>query len=364
MISTQILQNILVEIATITGVSAAIYSSDGKELASKGTMSDISRELLGGFVRSGLTTNSEDDLLYLNRVNQGIDNDYICAVKKDSANAYMASRLISVQLENLIEVSNIKANKDSFIRNLLLDNLLQIDLYNRSRRLNIEFEEPRAVFVIKARPTVFQPLHETLKKLVPLNSKDFIAGLDENNQIIIHSIKDEKNYEDELKNFAEQILETVDKARMENVSVAYGSKVNELKDVSNSYKEANFAHDVRRIFYEDKRIISYDELGVGRLIYQLPINICHLFINEIFSETKPEDFDDDILETVNKFFENNLNVSESSRQLFIHRNTLVYRLDKLQKQTGLDLRIFDDAMTFKIALMVVKYINNMKNTGF
>ena len=120
------------------------------------------------------------------------------------------------------------------------------------------------------------------------------------------------------------------------------------------------ALDVGKIFYSHKKVIAYGNLGIGRLIYQLPLPLCKMFIKEIFDDKTPDDFDEETLTTINKFFENNLNVSETSRQLYIHRNTLVYRLDKLQKSTGLDLRVFEDAITFKIALMVVKYMNYME----
>ena len=147
---------------------------------------------------------------------------------------------------------------------------------------------------------------------------------------------------------------------MTGVHIAYGTVVKEIKEVSRSYKEAKMALDVGRIFFSERSIIAYSELGIGRLIYQLPIPLCKMFIKEIFDGKGPDDFDEETLTTINKFFENSLNVSETSRQLFIHRNTLVYRLDKLQKSTGLDLRVFEDAITFRIVLMVVKYMNYME----
>lgn len=143
---------------------------------------------------------------------------------------------------------------------------------------------------------------------------------------------------------------------MMNARVAYGTIVNELKDVSKSYKEAKMALDVGKIFYAERKVNAYSSLGIGRLIYQLPINLCRIFINEIFGNNVPMDFDEETLTTINKFFENNLNVSETSRQLYVHRNTLVYRIEKLEKSTGLDIRVFDDALTFKIALMVANYM--------
>ena len=149
--------------------------------------------------------------------------------------------------------------------------------------------------------------------------------------------------------------------KLENVRIAIGTIVNEIRDVSRSYKEAKMALDIGKIFDRDKNVVSYSNLGIGRLIYQLPLPLCKMFIKETFGGKSADDFDDEVLNTINKFFENNLNVSETSRQLYIHRNTLVYRLDKLQKQTGLDLRVFEDAITFKIALMVVNYMDYMES---
>ena len=147
---------------------------------------------------------------------------------------------------------------------------------------------------------------------------------------------------------------------MLKVRVSYGTVVQELREVSKSYKEATMAMDVGRIFYAEKNVIAYSTLGIGRLIYQLPVNLCRIFIEEIFGDNQVYDLDEETLTTINKFFENNLNVSETSRQLFIHRNTLVYRIEKLQKATGLDIRTFEDAMTFKIAMMVIAHMNQQK----
>ena len=154
-----------------------------------------------------------------------------------------------------------------------------------------------------------------------------------------------------------EILDILNTEAMLKARVSYGLCVGELKDISKSYKEAKMALDVGNIFYSSLSILSYENLGIGRLIYQLPISLCELFVKEVFKDTRPEDIDEEILTTVFKFFENNLNVSETSRQLFIHRNTLVYRMEKLQKAIGLDMRVFDDAVTFKIAMMVVDYVN-------
>jgi carbohydrate diacid regulator len=163
---------------------------------------------------------------------------------------------------------------------------------------------------------------------------------------------------------AASILKAINAGSDIAANIAYGTIVNEIKEVSKSYKEARMALDVGKIFFEDREIIAYNTLGIGRLIYQLPIPLCKMFIKEIFEGKSPDEFDEETIITINKFFENSLNASETSRQLYIHRNTLVYRLDKLQKSTGLDLRVFEDAITFKIALMVVKYMKYMETLDY
>ena len=204
---------------------------------------------------------------------------------------------------------------------------------------------------------------ETVRNIFSVKTHDFITAVDEKNIILVKEVKSTDTYED-LNKTASIIVDMLNTEAMISVHVAFGTIVNEIKEVSRSYKEAKMALDVGKIFYSDKNIIAYSNLGIGRLIYQLPIPLCRMFIKEIFDGKSPDEFDEETLTTINKFFENSLNVSETSRQLYIHRNTLVYRLDKIEKSTGLDLRIFEDAITFKIALMVVKYMKYMESLDF
>ncbi|MEG2145845.1 MAG: helix-turn-helix domain-containing protein, partial [Lachnospiraceae bacterium] len=204
---------------------------------------------------------------------------------------------------------------------------------------------------------------ENMRTLLGGKTKDFITAVDEKNIIVVKELGAGDGYQ-EMEKCAKEILELLKSENQEGVHIAYGTIVNDIKEVSKSYKEAKLALDVGKIFFNEKDIIAYSALGIGRLIYQLPIPLCKMFIREIFEGKSPDDFDEETLSTINKFFENSLNVSETSRQLYIHRNTLVYRLDKLQKSTGLDLRIFEDAITFKIALMVVKYMKYMEKLEY
>ena len=204
---------------------------------------------------------------------------------------------------------------------------------------------------------------EKVRSLLGGKSRDFITAVDEKNIIVVKEVMENEGYE-EMNRTAEVILSMFHGGDDLDIHIAYGTIVNEIKEVSRSYKEARMALDVGKIFFEERHVNAYSTLGIGRLIYQLPIPLCKMFIKEIFDGKSPDEFDEETLTTINKFFENSLNVSETSRQLYIHRNTLVYRLDKLQKSTGLDLRVFEDAITFKIALMVVKYMKYMESLDY
>ena len=191
-------------------------------------------------------------------------------------------------------------------------------------------------------------------------SKDFVTAVDERNIILVKEMQPNDD-KDILDSIANMIMDMLNTEAMTNVHVAYGTVVEDIKDLSRSYREARVALEIRKIFYEDKGIVSYESLGIGRLIYQLPEQLCTMFVEEVLKGHSIDDFDDEMVTTITKFFNNNLNVSETARQLFIHRNTLVYRIDKIQKMTGLDLRIFDDVVVFKVALMVSKYLKYLEN---
>ena len=244
-----------------------------------------------------------------------------------------------------------------------MDNLLLVDIYNRAKKLHIDTDVRRIVFIIETKNEKDNNALETVRNIFSSKAKDFVTAVDEKNIILVKEVKQNESYED-MNKTAKVIVDMLNTEAMSSVHVAFGTIVNEIKEVSRSYKEAKMALDVGKIFYGNRNIIAYSNLGIGRLIYQLPIPLCKMFIKEIFENRSPDDFDEETLTTINKFFENSLNVSETSRQLYIHRNTLVYRLDKLQKSTGLDLRVFEDAITFKIALMVVKYMKYMESLEY
>ena len=359
MISNQILQNTIDGLKGLTKVDLCVCDTEGKTLATTMEENDISEDTILNFANSPADSQVVSGYQFF-KVFDEHQLEYVLLIKSASDDVYMVGKIAVFQIQSLLVAYKERFDKDNFIKNLLLDNLLLIDIYNRAKKLHIETTARRVVYVIETKNEKDMNALETVRSLFSGRTKDFITAVDEKNIILVHELKATENYED-LTKTAQVIVDMLNTEAMSQVHVAYGTIVPELKDVSRSYKEAKMALDVGKIFYSEQNVAAYNKLGIGRLIYQLPIPLCHMFIKEIFQGKSPDDFDDETLNTINKFFENSLNVSETSRQLYIHRNTLVYRLDKLQKTTGLDLRVFDDAITFKIALMVVKYMHYMEN---
>ncbi len=362
MISNQILQNTIDGLKAITRIDLCIVDTDGKVLATSFPEADGYEEAVLSFVVSPADRQVISGCQFFKVLDDG-QLEYVLLVKGGSEDGYMIGKIAVFQIQNLIIAYKERFDKDNFIKNLLLDNLLLVDIYNRAKKLHIDTEAKRIVFLIETKHEKDSNALETVRTLFATRTKDFITAVDEKSIIIVREVRSNESYK-ELEQTAYVVLDTLNAEAMSKVRVSYGTIVSSLKEVSRSYKEAKMALDVGRIFYSDRNVVAYSNLGIGRLIYQLPIPLCKMFIKEIFGNKSPDDFDEETVSTINKFFENSLNVSETARQLFIHRNTLVYRLDKIEKSTGLDLRVFEDAITFKIALMVVKYMKYMETVDY
>ena len=358
MISNQILQNTLDGLKAISRVDFAVIDTDGKTIVST-TENELEYPVaVVDFVKSPADSQEVSKYQFFKIYDEQVA-EYVLVAIGSGEDVYMIGKMATFQIQNLMVAYKERFDKDNFIKNLLLDNLLLVDIYSRSKKLRIKMEAPRTVMIIEAGEGKDANSVEVIRECLGNGNRDFITAVDENSVIVVKEILEEVP-KAELERVAKSIITTLEKEGASDVHIAYGSIVGELKEVSRSYKEAKMALDVGKIFFGEREIMAYSELGIGRLIYQLPNPLCKMFIREIFGNKSPDDFDEETVVTINKFFENSLNVSETSRQLFIHRNTLVYRLDKLQKSTGLDLRVFEDAITFKIAMMVVKYMKYME----
>ena len=366
MISNQILQNTIEGLKSISRIDFCVLDTEGKSLA---VTFDETRNYEGA-VLSFVESPADSQVIQGCQFFKIFDEqqlEYVLLADGENEDVYMVGKIAAFQIQSLLVAYKERFDKDNFIKNLLLDNLLLVDIYNRAKKLHIDTEVKRVIFIIETSHEKDSVALDNVRNLLGGKSKDFITAVDERNIIVVKELS-EKDGNKELEKMAKDMLDTLEVLKTdiseEHIHIAYGTIVNDIKEVSKSYKEAKLALDVGKIFFDEKDIVAYSTLGIGRLIYQLPIPLCKMFIKEIFEGKSPDDFDEETLTTINKFFENSLNVSETSRQLYIHRNTLVYRLDKLQKSTGLDLRVFEDAITFKIALMVVKYMKYMESLEY
>lgn len=362
MISNQVLQSTIDGLKAITRVDLCVLGTDGEILAATLEPSIESREAVLAFVDSPADSQALSGFQFF-KVYDESHLEFIILAKGDTDDVYMVGKMTAFQIQNLIIAYKERYDKDNFIKNLLLDNLLLVDIYNLAKKLHIEADARRVVFLIETKQEKDMNALETVRSLFAGKSRDFITAVDERNIILVKELKPNEDYDSMMKT-AKVLLDTLNTEAMTRVNISFGTIINEIRDVSRSYKEAKMALEVGKIFYSDRNVVAYSNLGIGRLVYQLPMPMCKVFIREIFDGKSPDDFDEETIVTINKFFENNLNVSETSRQLYIHRNTLVYRLDKIQKMTNLDLRVFEDAITFKMALMVVKYMKYMEHMEF
>lgn len=362
MISSQVIRSSIEDLKAISKIDLSVWDLEGKVVAATFESEDITPELIAGFAHSP----ADSQVMGAHHLMKVLDEEevlYILDAKGGSEDTYMLGKIAVSQLQHLIVAYKERYDRNNFFQNLLLDNMLLVDIYNRAKKLHIEASVRRAVFLIEADREKDSAATELLNGMFSAQVGDYVTAVDESNVILIKELEANEDYS-KLDQIANTIVDMMNMEAMTNVRVAYGTIVNELKEVSKSYKEAKMALDVGKIFYAERKVTAYNTLGIGRLIYQLPINLCRIFIDEIFGSNVPSELDDETLTTINKFFENNLNVSETSRQLYVHRNTLVYRIEKLEASTGLDIRTFEDALTFKIALMVVSYMKYLDSLDY
>ena len=283
--------------------------------------------------------------------------EYVVFVEGEDKLADKISLVLSISLNNVKNLYDEKYDKSSFIKNIILDNILPSDIYIKSKELRFSNEVVRIVFLIRFFGKNDLIPYDLIQNMFPDKNKDYVISVGEQEIVLVKEIKPNTEMRD-IEKTAKQIADTISTEFYAKVNIGIGTAVDNIKDLARSFKEAQVALEVGKVFDTEKSIISYENLGIGRLIYQLPTTLCEMFLQEVFKKGSLESLDRETLMTIQCFFENNLNVSETSRKLFVHRNTLVYRLEKIRKLTGLDLREFDSAITFKVALMVKKYLTS------
>lgn len=290
-------------------------------------------------------------------IGSGTRPDYIVFIEGEDKMADKMAMVLAISLNSIVNLYDEKYDKSSFIKNIILDNILPSDIYIKSKELHFSNDVVRIVLLIKFFGKSDMVPFDIIQNMFPDKNKDYVISVGENDVVLVKEIK--ANYEmRDIEKMAKSIADTLGSEFYTKVSIGIGTAAESIKDLARSYEEAQVALEVGKVFDTDKNIITYENLGIGRLIYQLPTTLCEMFLQEVFKKGSLESLDRETLLTIQSFFENNLNVSETSRKLFVHRNTLVYRLEKIRKLTGLDLREFEHAITFKVALMVKKYLTS------
>ena len=354
MISNNTLKITLEGIKMIAKIELTLFNPDGTRITSTDTVSERDEERAQDFALSDADSQSFGETYFI-KIRDKSSLVYMLSARGAGDETLTYLKLAAFQIQGMINSDKDKFDKDNFLKNVILDNLLYVDILDRAKKFHIDNEQRRIVFQIEVRDDSDNIILDILRPLYGDGGSGFLFKVDEQHIVYVKNLEDGED-DEALMTTARGLLDVINTEGMQKAYVSYGNPVRELKELSRSYKEAGLAMEVGRIFKSDDYITAYDRLGIGRLIYQLPVTLCRMFLNEIFTDTKPEDLDEETLQTIKQFFTDSLNISEASRNLYIHRNTLVYRLDKLQKMLNLNIRNFEDAMTLKIALMVDEYL--------
>lgn len=348
------LQKCMEDWKQISGLDFCLLSEDNSVFVATGERRIPSAGKLENF-RNGdaLCTANASCCLY-----KVMDRDellYILIVWGSGESTSTIGELAVCQIRSLIEAYSEKNDKNAFMQKLLLGSYSEVETFNRAKKLHISSSCQRAVFLVETRQAGDEHALTMIRNIFSARTHDFITSVDDRGIIIVRELVSTETYEN-LEATAHMLVDMLGAEAMTQAWVAYSNVANGIRDLANAYKEARMALEIGKIFYSERNVFGYRKLGIGRLIYQLPEEVCEMFIEEIFDGESLEVIDGETLNIIRTFFENNLNLSETSRQLYVHRNTLVYRFEKIQKRFGLDLRSFEDALTFKIAMLVSGYL--------
>ena len=355
--SNRLFQGVIHQMRDATDCAIGVIDENGVVIACS-ELGKIGETRIG--VREELSYTSDavviDGCTY-RAIGQGAKLENIVFVEGDDKNAESMAAILAVSLANIKNLYDEKYDRCSFIKNIILDNILPSDIYIKGKELRFNTEESCVVYLVKFYGKTDMLPYEMMQNMFPDKNHDYVISVGESDIVLVKEVKPNIDTK-ETEKIANGIAQTLSSEFYTKVAIGISTVVDNIKDLARAYKEAQVAIEVGKVFDMEKNIISYENLGIGRLIYQLPTTLCEMFLQEVFKKGSIESLDRETLMTVQCFFENNLNVSETSRKLFVHRNTLVYRLEKIRKITGLDLREFEHAITFKVALMVKKYLTS------
>ena len=360
--SSRIFQNVIIQMKDAVDRTIGVVDEQGfvvasSELAMIGSRLDDFRLYAFDGSEQPVSTGSR---MYCALSSPGAKLDYAAFTEGGDSVSRTICAIAAVAFNEAKNSYEEKHNKAAFVKNIISDNILPGDVYVRAKELHFVTDEPRTVLLVRQMENSDVAAVETIQRLFPDRQKDFVLNINETDIVVVKDLTAAGSPEEILK-----VARSAEKTLQEELGIktviGISTTARHLRELADRYKEAQVAIEVGRVFESDKTIINYESLGLGRIIYQLPTTLCEMFLNEVFKKNPIETLDEDTIETINRFFENNLNVSETSRKLYVHRNTLVYRLEKIKKLTGLDLREFDHAIVFKVAMMVKMYLDSLSS---
>ena len=360
--SSRMFQSVIVQMKEATDRTIGVIDAEGNVISCSDT-NLIGEKYAEAVLRLNGAADSvvvSDHMTFKAINGWGVGFDYAVFAEGDDVSAHSLCLMAHVALNGAKTYYEEKHDRGTFVKNIITDNILPGDIYIRAKELHFQTDVPRAVFLIRQLSRADVAAVDALQAIFPDRQQDFVLSINETDLAVVKQIQPDTD-RDELIRIASQIEQTLKSELFIKTVIGIGTASGHLRELADSYKEAQVAIEVGKVFDTEKTIINYENLGIGRLIYQLPTTLCEIFLSEVFKKNSIDSLDQETLFTINKFFENNLNVSETSRKLFVHRNTLVYRLEKIKKLTGLDLREFDDAIIFKVALMVKKYLTSRES---
>lgn len=358
MISDKALIKTLEEIKEVSGTELALFDRDGSILASTEPEIERNVERARSFADTGADSQSFGSL-YLVRVPDGDRKVMVLAGQGKGGDTLTFLRLAALQISSQLRFFRERFDRDNFMKHVVLGNLLPVDLPEQAKRFHLEQKARRVVFLVETRADKGDLVLTVLRPLYGEMAGGFLFKSDEGRYVYVRTLREGEDTEELIKT-GENIIDVINTEGMQDAYLSFGAPVSDLSGLSTSYEEACLAMRVGRVFSRGSHVTSYDRLGLGRVIFSLPLPLCEKFLSEVFSRTRPEELDEESLMTIRQFFDDSLNIAETARHLYIHRNTLVYRLDKLQRALGLNIRNFDDAMLLRLGLMVHVYVSEQQ----
>ena len=358
--SSRIFQNVIAHMQEATSRAIGVASPDGVIVAS----SDLSLIGLGMGDIASLIEKSESFTVINNgntfkALGQGSIEDYVVFVSGDDDLARTVCIMAAIAINEAGIYFEENHDKRAFVKNIISENIMPGDIYVRAKELNLIPDTARGVLVVRLNVSSVLPAIDIIQDLLPDKQSDYVISVDDTDIAVIKEMPQNSDT-DYLMSLAKTLQDSIEAQLSQTATIGIGSPAYHLRELADKYKQALTAIDIGRVFEIGGTIISYENLGISRLIYQLPTTLCEIFLSEVFKRNPIEALDAETILTIDTFFENSLNVSETSRKLYIHRNTLVYRLDKIKRITGLDLRELEHAIVFKVAQMVKLYLNSQE----